>query len=252
MAIANLAGQVAMITGAARGIGKAVALELAGCGADVIVCDLLPQISETAREARVLGVNALADVMDASDRQSVQNLFQKGLERFGGIDILVNNVALNIRKPLLEMEICDFEKVWAASVWSVVHFSQLAARAMRNRGRGGNIVCISSVHACRPYQQSSAYNGAKAAVNQMVRTWAAELAPYRIRVNAIEPGWIDTPGERVLASEEEIQAKGKALPLGRLGTPEEIAHAAAFLVSDSATYITGTCLRVDGGFVLGH
>jgi glucose 1-dehydrogenase len=86
----------------------------------------------------------------------------------------------------------------------------------------------------------------------MVRTWAAELAPYRIRVNAIEPGWIDTPGERLFVSQEEIQEKGKLLPLGRLGTPQEVAHAVAFLVSDLASYITGTCLRVDGGYVLEH
>jgi glucose 1-dehydrogenase len=150
------------------------------------------------------------------------------------------------------MEVSDAAAVWSSSLWSVFHCSQVAARQMRDRNRGGNIVCISSVHGSRPYAGSSAYNAAKAAVNHMVCTWASELAPLRIRVNVIEPGWIDTPGERTFASEEEIQAKASLLPFGRLGSPEEIASAVAFLVSDYATYITGACLRVDGGYLLTH
>jgi glucose 1-dehydrogenase len=116
--------------------------------------------------------------------------------------------------------------------------------------RPGNIVVIGSVLGHIPFVSSSPYNGAKAAVNQMARTWALELAPNRIRVNVVEPGWVDTPGERNFATEAQIQSEGEKLPLGRLGHPEEIAKAVAFLVSEDASYITGSTLRVDGGISL--
>jgi len=135
-------------------------------------------------------------------------------------------------------------------LWGTFHCSQFAARQMAASGRGGSIVMISSVHAERAFPRSTSYNGAKAAVNQMALTWAAELAPHRIRVNVIEPGWTDTPGERTFYTEEQIREEGARLPLGRLGTPAEIARAARFLVSPDASYITGAILRVDGGIVL--
>lgn len=136
-------------------------------------------------------------------------------------------------------------------LWGAFHASQLAARQMVKQGEGGSIVMISSVHAYRPYPLSTAYNAAKAGLNHMAFTWAVELAAHRIRVNVIEPGWIDTPGERKYFSEEEIRERGKQLLLGRLGTPEEIAKGVAFLVSDeTASYVTGTRLRIDGGYVL--
>ncbi|HVW87651.1 MAG TPA: SDR family oxidoreductase, partial [Bryobacteraceae bacterium] len=115
---------------------------------------------------------------------------------------------------------------------------------------GGAVITISSVLANIPQVNSSPYNGAKAAVNQMTRTWALELARYGIRVNAIEPGWIDTPGERNFATEDQIRAEGAKLPLGRLGRAREIAKAVAFLASDDASYITGSILLVDGGISL--
>ncbi len=116
--------------------------------------------------------------------------------------------------------------------------------------RRGSMVMISSIHALQPYPNNTAYNGAKAAVNQMARTWAAELAPQGIRVNIVEPGWTDTPGERQHYSEEEITSLGQRLPLKRLANPGEIAAAVRFLVSDEASYITGASLRVDGGILL--
>jgi glucose 1-dehydrogenase len=109
---------------------------------------------------------------------------------------------------------------------------------------------ISSVHAVRPYVHASVYNSAKAALNHLAGTLANELAPYRIRVNTIEPGWIDTPGEREKFGDSFVEQEGGTLPLGRIGRPEEIGRAAAFLASDEASYITGACLRVDGGWVL--
>jgi glucose 1-dehydrogenase len=117
---------------------------------------------------------------------------------------------------------------------------------------GGNMVVVSSVHSFRPYPGASAYNGAKAAVNQMAATWAVELAGYGIRVNVLEPGWTDTPGERAFHSEEDLATAGSALLLGRLATAEEMARAAVFLASEDSSYMVGGVLRVDGGYSLHH
>ena len=180
----------------------------------------------------------------------MESMFTETAERLGSIDILVNNAAKSIRKPLLELDTADVEQVWNVILWGTFHCSQLAARRMVAQGRGGNMVMISSVHAYRAFPNSTAYNGAKAAVNHMAMTWAAELAQHRIRVNVIEPGWIDTPGERAFTSEERLREEGGKLPLGRLGTPAEIASAVRFLVSEDGSYVTGSIVRVDGGIAL--
>lgn len=243
---------VAMITGAARGIGQAAAVALAKQGFDLAICDLQPAGNppETVRLVRETGRQAFYQRCDVSSREQVETFFAGTLQSLGRLDVLVNNAALNIRKPLVELEVEDVARVWAVSQWGVFHCSQLAARQMIRQGNGGVIIVISSVHAEQPYACSTSYNGAKAAVNQMARTWAVELAPHRIRVNAIEPGWTDTPGERTFFTEEQIQEEGRKLPLGRLARPDEIAAAVCFLASDQAAYITGSILRVDGGIVL--
>jgi len=248
----KLAGQVAVITGGARGIGAAAALELARHGADISFCDILPRTDaeHTIRQIEELGRKVLFFQAGAGDRPAMERMFTETAEQLGRIDILVNNAAKSIRKPLLELDTADVEQVWNVILWGTFHCSQLAARRMVTQGHGGNIVMISSVHASRAFPNSTAYNGAKAAVNHMALTWAAELAQYRIRVNAIEPGWIDTPGERTFYTEEQIREEGRKLPLGRLGTPQEIANVVRFLVSDDGSYITGTVLRADGGVAL--
>ena len=141
-----------------------------------------------------------------------------------------------------------FERTIAGTLTSGFHMAQLVARHMVERGGGGRIVFISSVHAEMPQANSVAYNAAKAGLNHLMRTIAVELSPHRINVNAIEPGWIDTPGERATFSEEVIEREKEKLPWGRLGQPEEIGKAAAFLCSSDADYITGTVLPVDGCF----
>jgi glucose 1-dehydrogenase len=168
------------------------------------------------------------------------------------VDILVNNAAFSVRKPFLELTVEEVERTWAVSQWGVFHCSQAAARQMVAQGGGGNIVVVSSVHSFRPYPNAMSYNAAKAAINQMAATWAVELAPYRIRVNILEPGWTDTPGERQFYSEEELARHGESLLMGRLATAQEMARAVLFLASDDSSYMTGACLRVDGGFVLTH
>ena len=248
----KLAGRVAVITGGARGIGAATAVELARHGADISFCDISPraEAEHTIRQIEELGRRTLFFQASAGDRPAMERMFTETAEQLGSIDILVNNAAKSIRKPLLELDTADVEQVWNVILWGTFHCSQLAARRMVAQGRGGNMVMISSVHAYRAFPNSTAYNGGKAAVNHMALTWAAELAQHRIRVNVIEPGWIDTPGERAFTSEERLREEGGKLPLGRLGTPAEIASAVRFLVSEDGSYVTGSILRVDGGIAL--
>ena len=248
----NLNGKVAVVTGAARGIGRACAIKLAQNGADVTVNELshIDEARKVVHEIESLGRRALLFQGDVADRKSDQQMMEETVRQLGRIDILVNNAALSIRKPLLELEVEDVEKTWAVTLWGVFHCSQFAARQMVKQKEGGNIVVISSVHAYRPYPGSTAYNAAKAAVNHMACTWAAELAEHKIRVNIVEPGWTDTPGERSFYTEEQIKEEGKKLPWGRLASPEEIAEGVAFLASEGASYVTGSCLRIDGGLVL--
>jgi glucose 1-dehydrogenase len=252
--LSTLNGKVAIVTGGARGIGRAAAVELARQGAAIAIADLqkIGGPDSTSAEIAALGGKAITFQLDVGDRPAVERMMSETVETFGRIDILVNNAGLNIRKPLVDLEVSDVEKVWSVILWGTFHCSQLAARQMLAQGQGGNIVIISSVHGSRPYPNSTAYNGAKAAVNHMAATWAAELAKDGIRVNSIEPGWIDTPGERAFATEEEIRAGGSKVPLKRLGQPEEVARAVRFLVTDAGSYLTGSCLRVDGGYALAH
>jgi glucose 1-dehydrogenase len=239
----------ALITGAARGIGQAIAIELAQRGADIAIADTA-NADQTISVLESLNVSVLYQQTDVSDRAAMESLFHRIQNEFGGLDILVNNAVRSIRKPLVDLSVEDVEATWSVALWGVFHATQLAARMMIAQKQPGNIVTISSVLAHVPYVTSSPYNGAKAAINQMTRTWALELAPHGIRVNAIEPGWIDTPGERAFATEDQLRDEGAKLPLGRLGRAEEIAKAVAFLVSEDASYITGSILKVDGGISL--
>lgn len=247
----SLEGKVAVITGGARGIGQAVAVKLARSGADIAFCDICPEEAavQTLESVRGEGRKARFVRADVGVRSEVEQMFREIIDEFGRIDILVNNAAANKRKALVDLSIEDVEKVWSVALWGVFHCSQLAARQMIRQG-SGSIVVISSVHAVQPFPNNTAYNGAKAAVSHMARTWAAELVSQNIRVNVIEPGWTDTPGERTLYSEEEIQREGKKLPMGHLASASDIANAVRYLVSDDAAYVTGSCLRVDGGLLL--
>lgn len=249
---APLRGKTALVTGAARGIGRATALALAAAGADVAVNDFHypEQARNTAREVEALGRAALLTLADVSQRDQVEAMLEEAMRRFGRVDILVANAARNVRKPFLELSVEDVERTWAVSLWGVFHCCQAAARRMVAQGAGGALVVVSSVHSFRPYAGASAYNGAKASINQMAATWALELAPHRIRVNVLEPGWVDTPGERAYFTEEQLQAGGAQVPLGRLARPEEMARAVVFLASDEAGYLTGSVLRADGGYSL--
>ncbi|MFO0909693.1 MAG: SDR family oxidoreductase [Isosphaeraceae bacterium] len=248
----KLQNKVALVTGGARGIGRGCALELARAGADVVVNDResTPQAAGVVREIGDLGRKAWVVAGDVFQRASCESVVARTIEAAGRIDIFVSNPARNDRAGFLEYDPATFDAVIDATLGGGFHMSQLVARHMVARGGRGKMVFISSVHARIPFTRNVAYNAAKLGLINMACTIAAELLPHRINVNVIEPGWIDTPGERIIFGEETIDQAGSGMPWGRLGRPEDIGKAAAFLCSDDADYITGASLLVDGGFCL--
>lgn len=246
----DLSGKIAVVTGAGRGIGRGCAIELARAGADLVINDRpgSSDLTDTAEEIRSLGRNCYPIAADVFSRSGCEQFVTETLATAGRIDILVSNPAFSRRASFLEYDPEIFEQTLAGTLTSGFHMSQLVARQMVARGGGGKIVFISSVQAEMPIGLCVAYGAAKAGLNHMMRTIAVELSPYRINVNAIEPGWIDTPGEHATFSDETIAAEGRRLPWGRLGLPEDIGKAAAFLSSSDADYITGSVLPVDGCF----
>jgi glucose 1-dehydrogenase len=248
----KLLGKTALVTGAARGIGHGCALELARAGADVAVNDRerTKQVEAVVAEIQALGRRCALVEGDVFHRPSCEQVVARAIEALGRIDILVSNPALNHRGDFLDYDPATFARVIDATLAGGFQMAQLAARHMVARGGGGKIVFISSCHVKTPYARSVAYNAAKAGLNNMAFTIAAELYRHRINVNVIEPGWIDTPGEHESFGSEAIAQAGPTLPWGRLGTPEDIGKATVFLASDDADYITGTSLAVDGGIWL--
>jgi glucose 1-dehydrogenase len=248
----KLQGKKALVTGGAAGIGQGCAMALAAAGADVALNDRTdgPALQAVLAEIRGLGRQAVGVPGDAFDRAACERFVVAAIEGLGQIDILISNPAYAARAPFLEFDPHMFEAVLRGTLVAGFHVSQLVARHMVPRGTGGKIVFMSSVLARIPYTRSVAYNAAKAGLNNMAYTIANELLPHRINVNCIEPGWIDTPGERAAFGDEAIARDGPQLPWGRLGTTADIGNAAAFLASDEAAYVTGTTLVVDGGLWL--
>ncbi len=246
----SLLGKMALITGAGRGIGKGCALALARRGATVVLNDRpgSPDLARTAAEIESVGGAALALEADVFRRDGCASLLRQCLDQVDGIDILVSNPAYSVRGRFLDYDPAVFERVISATLVAGFHISQLVARHMVARGQGGKMVFISSVHASLPLQNAVAYNAAKAGLNHLALSIARELVPHKINVNVIEPGWIDTPGEHETFGAQALAEGGRALPWGRLGTPADIGSAAAFLCSPEADYITGTIMRVDGGY----
>lgn len=248
----NLDGKVALISGASRGIGRGIALRMGRSGAKVAVNYRThpDEAEEVAAEIRDAGSDALVYGADVSDRDAVDAMVAATVEQFGRLDIVVSNAYYSKREPFLDLELDGARRTLDVTFWGAFHMAQAGARQMVKQGEGGAILFISSVLSNIPFSTSLPYNSAKAGINQMSATIANELTDHRIRANVITPGYIDTPGERQYATEEQISEAATALPWKRLGTPDDIANAAAFLCSDAADYITGTVLSVDGGYWL--
>ena len=248
----KLDGHVALVSGSNRGIGEGIALALARDGSDVAVNYRrhADEAEAVAEKVRGLGRRALVCQADVSRRDQVDAMVQQTVSELGKVSLCVCNAAKSTRRPFLELTNDDVQKTIGVALMGVFNLSQACARHMVERGEEGSILVISSVHASIPFAGSLAYNTCKAGINHMANTMAEELAPHRIRVNVIEPGWIDTPGEHESFGDQALEEAGSKLPWGRLGTIDEIGRAAAFLCSNDASYITGATLRVDGGFWL--
>ncbi|MFQ5342246.1 MAG: SDR family NAD(P)-dependent oxidoreductase [Anaerolineae bacterium] len=248
----DLTGQVALVTGGSRGIGKAIALTFADAGADVAVSSRkLPDLEEVADEIRGMGRRALAVAAHNRKPEELRQLVDAVKEEFGRIDILVNNAAANpVMAPLVEIEQWAYDLIMETNVRGYFLLSQMAAQLMIEQG-GGNILNISSAGGVKPDEGLGIYCVSKAAINMLTRALALELGPYNIRVNALAPAVVKTRFSQAIWSNEAImQMVMDRTPLKRISEPEEVARMALALVSDAAAYITGQIVVMDGGGLL--
>lgn len=245
----KLSGQVALVTGASSGIGKATALMLAEHGCDVAMnYYTLPEAAEAAAaQIRGLGRRASLFPVDISDQSAVEQMVQATIATLGRIDILVCSAVYSDRELFHLADMTGFRRTIEVSMMGPFYALRAVARHMIERGGGGNVVVVSSPHAHVAVPSCMAYNMAKAANDQMARTAAVELLKHKIRVNIVYPGWTDTPGERKYFSDETLQRTGPSLPWGRMCRPDEIARGILFLVDPGSDYITGSTLSIDGG-----
>lgn len=248
----RFAGRNALVTGASRGIGRAVALGLAKEGANVAInFRSHPDEAEAvAEEVRKLGQRAILVQGDVSNQEAVDEMVARTAAELGSLDHFVSNAAYSDRQLMVEADMAGFRRTVDVTMWGAFYGLRASALQMIKQGRGGSVVIVSSPHAVLAIPTAMAYNMSKAAIDHMARTAAIELVGHRIRVNTVYPGWIDTPGERKFFTEEQMQAGGQSLPWKRLGTPEEIAKGIIFCLSDDADYMTGSILTMDGGVSL--
>lgn len=252
MSDVDLNGKVAVITGASLGIGRATAEAFARAGAKVVVnyYSSSKKAEEVVKGIEAAGGAALAYQADVSDFDAVQAMIDHTVQQFGRLDLAVSNAAFSDREPFYEAELKGFKRTVDVTMWGAFHLLRTASVQMIKQKQGGSIVFVSSPHAFIPAPRAMAYNLSKAAIEHMARTAAIEVAEFGIRINVIQPGWTDTPGERKFASEETLETAGAKIPLGRLGTPEEMAAGILYLSDPRNTYMTGTTLLIDGGISL--
>lgn len=247
----NIAGKVALVTGASRGIGKAISLALARAGANVAcLATTASNASTTADAVSELGRSSLALGCRVEESAQVNGAFEQVRKELGPVQILVNNAGLSKPKPILDMTEADWDLHLDVNAKSVFLCSKLAARHMVDTGKGGCIINIGSMAGENAFPLRLGYCTSKAAMHHMTRVMAIEWAELGIRVNAIAPGYIRTELVEGLGSQGilDTHALERRTPQRRLGTVEEIADAAIFLASDSASFITGSVLTVDGGW----
>ncbi|MEN9474956.1 MAG: 3-oxoacyl-[acyl-carrier-protein] reductase [Pseudomonadota bacterium] len=245
----RLEGKVCLITGAGQGIGEATALKFAHEGAVVIACDLKQeQVDAVAQACRAAGAQAEGQVMDVTNRAQVDAVVAQVMAAHGRIDVLVNNAGITQDARLQKMTLEQFDRVIDVNLRGVFHCAQAVAGHMTEQGSGVILNASSVVGLYGNFGQTN-YAAAKFGVIGFTKTWARELSPKGVRVNAVAPGFIKTPMIATVP-DKVLDELAQKVPLKRLGQAEEIANAYAFLASDEASYITGAVIEVDGGLTL--
>ena len=256
----QLTDQVAVVTGAAAGIGRAIALACAAVGADVVIGDIVPErCEEVAARVREMGRADLAVPTDVCDTEQVRALIGSAAARFGRIDILVNNAGGVSPRPFIEQSERSWRRHIDLNLVSMLAATSAAAPLMIRGGRGGSIINVSSIEGSRAAPNFAVYGACKAAMLNFTRTMALELAEHGIRVNVIAPDYTVTPGLRgnhtgpvdpaswIRPSDQQEDATARRIPLGRAGTDTECGNVAVFLASAMSSYVTGAVIPVDGG-----
>ncbi len=247
MSVTGLEDKTVLVTGSSKGIGRGVAIETARAGANVVINhrDSRSEAEEVGRMVENLGRKALVVRADLGVQSDVDALFEQAIETFGGVDVAVHSAYYSYRELVVNLPFEEWRRTIDVSLSGAFLMAQHTARDLIRRKSPGSIIFIGSIQAIRNPPRSAPYNSAKNGLRGLTYTMASELAPHGIRVNLIEPGWIDTPGERQYATDKEIEEGAEDLPFKRLGTPEEIANGVLYLASDMGSYVSGETLRID-------
>jgi glucose 1-dehydrogenase len=248
----RLAGKVAIVTGSGSGIGQAIAIRLAHEGASVVVNyrNHIEQAQDTKSQAEAAGGKAILVQADVSILTDTQNLVDQAWQQLGRCDILVNNAGIEIESPFWDVTEADYDAVLNVNLKGAFFLTQAFVRRLRDAKLPGRIINISSVHEDMVFPHFSTYCVSKGGMRMLMRDLAVELGPLNITVNNIAPGAIATPiNTKMMANKTELDALLANIPLGRMGTPEEVAGLALFLASDDGAYCTGSTFILDGGLI---
>ncbi len=247
--MAGVQGRVALVTGAAQGIGRTIALTLARDGATVAVVDILEdKLAGVVEEIKAAGGQAAGFKMNVTDEDNIKQIFKQVVEQFGRLEILVNNAGITRDQLMMRMKRADWDLVISINLTGVFLCTQAAVPTMLKQ-RWGRIVNISSINGQMGQAGQANYSASKAGVIGLTKATAREVAPRGITANAVAPGYIETPMTEVLSAELK-ETMLKMVPLGRIGTPQDVANAVRFLASEEAGYITGQVLGVNGGMLM--